>query len=420
MVQETPENLERTRTLVREFARRFGADLETPAETENIRYLLEEVHRRTNCETIIVRAPGRVNVIGEHTDYNEGWVLPIAIDYDVRLAVYPRADREVILCSLDYHAEARFNLDQIEADPEQSWSNYIRGVADELTKAGYLLRGMEGVVEGNVPIGFGLSSSAAMEVAAALAFQAVSQQAVDPVTLVRICQAAENNFIGVRSGIMDQFASRMGHPGHAVFLDCRTLEHELIPVPSDEYLFVVTNSGQSRELAGSAYNERRAQCEAAVEALRGCVPNLKALRDVQIHHLESAQDQMDPIVYRRARHVVTENARVHAAVAALREGDMEQVGALMNASHDSLRDDYEVSSPGLDALVTASRAVEGCAGSRLTGAGFGGCTVSLVRVDRVEAFQEQVGRRYQQECGIAAEFYVTRPAPGAGIITRSA
>jgi galactokinase len=275
------------------------------------------------------------------------------------------------------------------------------------------------VVEGNVPIGAGLSSSAAMEVAAALAFEAVSQQTVDPISLVRMCQAAENQYIGVRSGIMDQFASRMGHPGHAVFLDCRTLEYDLIPIPSDEHVFVVANSGQSRELAGSAYNERRAQCEAAVEALKKDRPEIRALRDVTPDELEAARERLDPVVYRRARHVVTENARVHQGVAALREGAVQRFGELMNASHDSLRDDYEVSSAGLDALVNAARAVDGCLGSRLTGAGFGGCTVSLVRADAVEAFQHQVGERYQAETAIKAAFFVTRPAAGAGVVARS-
>lgn len=417
MLQETAENQGRTHALLREFVRRFGADLGAPAG-ENVRHLVEEVRRHTQCEVLVVRAPGRVNLIGEHTDYNEGWVLPIAIEYDVRLAVFPTSDRVVRLRSLNYSASTEFSLDGFEPDPEQSWGNYIRGVADELTKAGYLLRGMDGVVEGNVPIGYGLSSSAAMEVAAALAFEAVSQQSIDPVELVKLCQRAENHYIGVQSGIMDQFASRMGHPGHALFLDCRTLEYELIPVPSDEHVFVVANSGQSRELAGSAYNERRAQCDAAVQALRSCVPNIASLRDAELHHLESAREDLDPVVYRRARHVITENARVHQAVAALRENDMPRFGELMNGSHDSLRHDYEVSSAGLDALVDAARSVEGCLGSRLTGAGFGGCTVSLVRADAVERFRTEVGQRYREACGIEAEMYVTRPAAGAGIVAR--
>jgi galactokinase len=397
----------------------FGQELTVPDEAVNLRHLLCEVRNRTNCEVLMVRAPGRVNLIGEHTDYNDGWVLPIAIEYDVRMAVFPTTDRSVCLRSLNYGGSTRFNLDGFDPDEKHPWGNYVRGVADELTKCGCLLRGMEGVVEGNVPMGAGLSSSAAMEVAAALAFEAVSQQTVDPVSLVRICQAAENNYIGVRSGIMDQFASRMGHPGHAVFLDCRTLEYDLIPIPSDEHVFVVANSGQSRELAGSAYNERRAQCEAAVEVLKQSRPEIKALRDVTPEELEAARERLDPVVYRRARHVVTENARVHQAVAALREDNVQRFGELMNASHDSLRDDYEVSSAGLDALVNAARAVNGCLGSRLTGAGFGGCTVSLVRADAVEAFQEQVGERYQAETGIKADFFVTRPAAGAGLVARS-
>jgi galactokinase len=233
-----------------------------------------------------------------------------------------------------------------------------------------------------------------------------------------MAQAAEGEYMGVRTGIMDQFVSRMGHPGHALFIDCRTLEYDLVPVPSDEYLFVATDSHQSRELAGSAYNERRAQCEKAVEELKGALPQVCALRDVSLEELNAAADRLDPVVFRRARHVVTENARVVSAVEALRANDPHTFGSLMNASHESLREDYEVSSPALDTLVAAAREVEGCLGSRLTGAGFGGCTVSLVHKDQIEAFREHVGRVYREACGVEAAFYVTRPAAGAGRCSR--
>jgi len=357
-----------------------------------------------------------VNLIGEHTDYNDGFVLPIAIDHDVRFAVRKRPDRLVRLYSLDMENEVQFDLDNVVPDPDDPWGNYVRGIAVQLTKSGRLLHGMEGVVQGNVPIASGLSSSAAMEVAAGMAFSTLSMQVVDPPEMARLAQAAEQEFIGVQCGIMDQFVSRMGHVGSALFLDCRSLEYEHVPVPSDEHLFVVANSKQSRELAGSAYNERRAQCEAAVEHLRGALPGIKALRDVSPEELRQHGGDLDPVVFRRARHVVTENERTLQAVEALRANDMPRFGALMNQSHDSLRDDYEVSSPGLDALVNAARAVDGCLGSRLTGAGFGGCTVSLVPQLRVDNFIRQVRDAYREACGIEGEFYVTRPAPGAGLV----
>jgi galactokinase len=276
---------------------------------------------------------------------------------------------------------------------------------------------MEGVVEGNVPLASGLSSSAAMEVASGLAFLAASKEVVQPRNLALMAQSAEINYMGVRCGIMDQFISRLGHPGYALFIDCRTLDFELVPIQSDEYVFVATDSRQSRELADSAYNERRAQCEAAVKQLSQKQTGICALRDVTPEQLEQHAEELDPLVYRRARHVVTENARVLEAVEALRSGDLPRFGQLMDASHESLRDDYGVSSPALDTLVAAAREVEGCLGSRLTGAGFGGCTVSLVRQDRIDAFREHVSTAYQEAHGVEPFFYITRPAAGAGLCT---
>jgi galactokinase len=393
MYQDSAENQERTRRLVEEFHRRYPED-----------------------DPTVVRAPGRVNLIGEHTDYNEGYVLPIAIERDIRFAVRARRDRIVTLYSLNFDQESRIDLDAVTPDPQTPWSNYIRGMAVELTGAGYLLHGMDGVIEGNIPIASGLSSSAAMEIAAGLSFCAVSKQEVEPPELALLAQQAENNFLGVRVGIMDQFVSRMGHPGRAVFLDCRSLAYELIPVPAEEYLFVVADSRQSRKLAGSAYNERRAQCEAAVQALRSRLSHVCSLRDVCPDDLIRHGDVLEDVLLRRARHVVTENQRVLDAVAALRANDLVRFGVLMNESHDSLRDDYEVSSAALDALVAAARGQDGCLGSRLTGAGFGGCTVSLVHRDAVDAFRTEVGRAYTAACGAEAQFYLTRPAAGAGLV----
>jgi len=393
MHQESAENQERTRRLVEEFRRRYEGD------------------------PIVVRAPGRVNLIGEHTDYNDGFVLPIAIEHDVRIAVRPRSDRIVRLYSINFNSDTEFDLDNLKRDEQHPWGNYVRGMAVELMKDGRLLHGMEGVVEGNVPVASGLSSSAAMEVASGLAFLAASKEVVEPRNLAVMAQSAEINYMGVRCGIMDQFVSRMGFPGHALFLDCRSLDYELVPIEMGDYVFVATDSRQSRELAGSAYNERRAQCEAAVKALSQGGAPICALRDVTLEQLEQAKDRLELIVYCRARHVVTENARVQEAVAALKGGDLSLFGQLMNESHESLRDDYEVSSPALDSLVAAAREVEGCLGSRLTGAGFGGCTVSLVRKDRLDAFREHVGRNYQEDYDLEPYFYITAAAAGAGLCT---
>ncbi len=383
---------------------------------------IEQFHARFSGEpTLIARAPGRVNLIGEHTDYNEGFVLPIAIDREVQFAVRPRDDRQVRLYSLDFEQSAEFSLDQLVADPDQPWGNYVRGMAQQLLRAGCRLRGMEGVVAGNVPIGSGLSSSAAIEVAAGTALLAVSGESVDKPKLALMGQAAENEFMGVRVGIMDQFISCLGSKGHALFLDCRTLEFELVPVDDPNYVFVITNSKQGRELAGSAYNERRAQCEAAVAAIQHRRPEVKALRDATLADLEAAEADLDAVTVRRARYVIQENERVLAAVTALREHRLEEFGRLMNASHDGLRDLYQVSSEALDTLVIAARQVEGCLGSRLTGAGFGGCTVSLVRRNRVEAFQQHVASNYWLATGIKnAEFYLVEPSEGASATALSA
>jgi galactokinase len=376
--------------------------------------LIETFRERfSGVPTHIARAPGRVNLIGEHTDYNDGFVLPIAIDREIRFAVRPRDDRMVRLYSLDFNEAAEFSLDELVSNPKQPWSNYVRGMAQQLLKAGCELRGMDGVVAGDVPIGSGLSSSAAIEIAGGMAFLSISGESVDKATLALMGQAAENEFMGVRVGIMDQFISCLGSKGHALFLDCRSLDYDLVPIDDPDYLFVITNSKQGRELAGSAYNERRAQCEAAVAAIQRRRPEVKALRDATLADLDAAASELDEIILRCARYVIQENDRVLAAVAALREHRLEEFGQLMNASHDGLRDDYQVSSTALDTLVNASRDVEGCLGSRLTGAGFGGCTVSLVAKSKVEAFQKHVAAKYRQACGVEAEFYPVTASEGA-------
>jgi len=368
----------------------------------------------------VVRAPGRVNLIGEHTDYNDGYVFPAALDFEMRIAGSARPDRQVRAFALNEGVASpmtTFSLDAVERSAEASWSNYMRSVAAALIREGYALSGVNVVVYGTVPIGSGLSSSAAMEMASSLAFETASGFTLDPVKRALICQRAEWDpaFVGVKCGIMDQFISSLGRKSHALFIDTRTLEYEAVPLPESGVAILIANTNVKHELAGddSAYNTRRVECELAVERLQSALPGIAALRDVTVAQLEAHEEMLPEVVRKRARHVVTENARVLDSVKALKAGDVSRFGELMNASHDSLRDDYEVSCPELDVLVEAARSVDGVYGSRMTGAGFGGCTVSLVREDAADRFRSHVGDVYRRETGITATFYTCRASDGA-------
>ena len=364
---------------------------------------------------VMVRAPGRVNLIGEHTDYNDGYVLPAAIERETVMAGAARDDRTVRVAALDLDRRASFGLDSLERSAgDESGVNYIKGVAAVLESQGRRLRGMDAVIASDIPIGSGLSSSAALEVAAARLWSELDALEMEPVELALAAQQAENEFVGMRCGIMDQMASVLGREGHAVFLDCRTREYRLVPLPSQRALIVICDSGVRRELSASEYNRRREQCEQAVESLRRLSPGIRALRDVDTETLASARGLLDPLLFLRARHVVSENERVLASVEALQHGDLGRFGGLMNASHDSLRDDYEVSCRELDVLVEAARGVPGVLGSRLTGAGFGGCTVSLVEDSAVEGFAADVASHYRRETGRDMGRIVTGAAEGAG------
>jgi galactokinase len=366
--------------------------------------------------TAFVRAPGRVNLIGEHTDYNDGFVMPMAIEHDVRMALRPRTDRRVTLASANFSQQVTFGLDDLRHDNSATrWSEYVRGVAWAMLEKGLPLRGMDAVISGNVPIGAGLSSSAAMEVAAAWAFQTASGFRMDAADMALLCQKAENGWVGMRCGIMDQFISVVGQRDHCVLIDCRSLTHQAAPLPGG-YSFVITNSMVRRGLVDSAYNERRAQCEAGVRLLQRYLPDVKALRDVSLEQLQARQADLPELTYRRCRHVVSENARVLQSIAALKAGRTAEFGALMNASHDSLRDDYQVSRAELDTLVQIARSTPGCLGSRLTGAGFGGCTVSLVQTKAVEEFLAHVGSAYAAATGLTPDIYISRAAAGAGVL----
>ncbi|MCS6849083.1 MAG: galactokinase [Anaerolineae bacterium] len=360
----------------------------------------------------VARAPGRVNLIGEHTDYNDGFVLPMAIDRDVTIVGAPRDDRVVRLRSANFGDEAGFALERIEKAHDGAWSNYARGVAHVLQQAGFALRGFDGVIYGEVPIGSGLSSSAAIEMATLMAFTAAGADGSAPLALAgaqaaRLAQRAENEFVGVNCGIMDQFISSLGKAGHALFIDCRSLAYELTPMPRGVTVLVVDTSAP-RSLAASAYNERRAQCEQAARTL-----GAPALRDVSVETFEQRRSELPDLIARRAAHVIYENQRVLDAVAALRANDVAMFGRLMNQSHDSLRDWYEVSSKELDAVVEIARGVPGVYGARMTGAGFGGCAIALVDDAQAGALAQAIACDYPRRTGREPKVYACVASDGA-------
>jgi galactokinase len=359
--------------------------------------------------TAVVRAPGRVNLIGEHTDYNDGFVLPIAIDREVWVALRPREDRRVVLHSLDYGASLSFELGPISR-AGMDWGEYVKGVAWALQEAGHTLKGWEGVMSGEVPRGAGLSSSAAVELAMQRAFATVSGLPWKPAEMALLGQRVENQWIGVNSGIMDQMIVAGGRRGHALLIDCRSLELQPVPLPSGAVV-VVLDTGTRRGLVDSAYNERRSQCEEAARFF-----GVKALRDVDARTFSARQNELDPLVRRRARHVITENDRTVQAAEAMRAGDLTRLGGLMDASHASLRDDFEVTNDALNTIVALARAQPGCFGARMTGAGFGGCAVALVAPAQAEALVQSIHARYTKATGHTPQCYVCQAADGASVV----
>jgi len=376
-------------------------------------------HRFGSDPGLVVHAPGRVNLIGEHTDYNDGFVLPVAIDKYVSIAARSRSDRRVVLHALDFDQTAEFSLDDIRPSPETgAWSNYPKGVAHFLQRANQPISGMDAVITGDVPIAVGLSSSAAIEVASALAFLNVGASQppeMSETELAALCQRAENQFVGVNCGIMDQTISILGKADHALFLDCRTLDYERVPLNLRDFRIVVCNTKVKRELAFSEYNKRRAECEKGVEHIKDWLPSISALRDVSLGDFQKYKASLPPLTQKRCQYVVEENERVLHAVEALKAGDLQTFGKLMNASHTGLRDDYEVSCKELDAMVEIAWANEGVVGARMTGAGFGGCTVNLVRQDAVDAVIARVQTEYPRRTGIEPEIYICTPSDGAFI-----
>jgi galactokinase len=364
---------------------------------------------------VVVRAPGRVNLIGEHTDYNDGYVFPIAIDRSVLVAASTRGDRMVRVRAADFDAQASFSLDNIEYDEGQRWSNYQRGVAAVLEERGISLPGVDVVMSSDVPIAAGLSSSAAIEVSMAVTWQTLTGFELTRPELALLCQRAENTFVGVNCGIMDQFISALGQENAALFIDCRTLEHKPAFLP-DGVSVVIMDTKKQRGLADSAYNTRRAECEEGARLLGAHLPEITALRDVTPAGFERYAGELPENVRRRCRHVIGENQRVLDAVEALARGDAGAFGELMDASHVSLRDDYEVSCAELDAMVEAAWEAPGVIGARMTGGGFGGCAVALAKTERAEAFSEQVAQVYESETGLVPSLYICTAKGGADIV----
>ncbi len=374
--------------------------------------LLSEFSTRFNRRpSLFTQAPGRVNILGEHTDYNDGFVFPAAIDRYLSIAAAPREDEDVRAYSLDFQQESRFSLGSLEYSNEAPWSNYLRGVFQQYLKKEYRPRGVDLVLSGNVPVGAGLSSSAALEVAVAETLRVLFQLDITPVDLALLSQAAEREFVGVQCGIMDQFVSTLAQEGSAILIDCRDLSYSAFPL-SSAISVVVCDSRVQRSLDSSAYNQRRSECEAAVEALRPVLGEICALRDVTLEQLEEHEALLDGVVYRRARHVISENERVIRGIEMLKRGDIASYGRLLYESHQSLRDDYEVSCPELDVLVDLASEVRGTAGARMTGAGFGGCTVNLVRTESVDAFRNYLSGGYRERTGKDCAVYVCKPSDG--------
>ena len=374
----------------------------------------EEFRKQFGGAPRVFRAPGRVNLIGEHTDYNDGFVLPAALDVATCAAIAPRSDRTLAVHSLMIDETVSFDLDEAEPKARKHWSDYVRGVAWVLEAVGgHRLTGADLMINSTVPLGAGLSSSAALEVAAGYALLSNSGLAIDLTRLALACQKAENEFVGMRCGIMDQFIACHGAEGHALLIDCRSLDHRLLPINPGVRL-VISNTMVHHKHAAGEYNLRRHDCEEGVKRLSAALPGIKALRDVTLEELERHKDLLTPVIYRRCRHVVSENERTVSAADALASGDVALFGRLMNESHVSMRDDFEISCREVDQMVALNQAVDGVYGARMTGGGFGGCTISLVEAGAVEAFRQSVAKGYQAATGMEPQIFTSTAGAGVG------
>ncbi len=381
--------------------------------TEQLKETFISLYGESENDIQLFFSPGRVNLIGEHTDYNGGYVFPCALSFGTYLVVRPNNKRLVRFATTNFDHRSEVKLDEPFEKEGKSWFNYPVGVLNELRKKALEIEGVDLLYSGDIPNGAGLSSSASIEMVTAYAMNEIFEFGLDRMELVKLSQLAENLFVGVNCGIMDQFASGMGAADHALFLNCDTLDYERIPIKLEGMKIVIANTNKRRGLADSKYNERRSQCESAVEALRK-EKDIRHLSDLNMDEFNALSHLItDETELRRARHVISENARTLSAIEALNQGDLESFGLLMNQSHDSLRDDYEVTGKELDTLVEEARKIEGTIGSRMTGAGFGGCTVSIVKEDQVESFIREVGSGYNKRTGLKADFYVAEIGDGS-------
>lgn len=366
------------------------------------------------------RAPGRVNLIGEHTDYNGGFVLPMAIDKETAIAAVIRPDRKVRVHSVNLEETAEFDLDRETPRQQGFWLNYVEGVARLLEKSNVKLKGADLLIWSDVPTGAGLSSSAALETAAGFCLSKLAGENVDRVTLAKIGQQTEHDYVGAKVGIMDQFVSAHAKADHALLLDCRSLEYENVPLETKEVAIVICDTNVKHDLASSEYNTRREECERAVEKLKAFLPQIDDLRDVDLEDFKNYENRLPEILRCRARHIVTENKRVLKSAKALRENNLPEFGRLMWESHDSLRDDYEVSCKELDLLVEIAKKTDGVLGARMTGGGFGGSTVNLVKRANLGRFTEKIRFEYQQITEIKPTILVASASDGASeIIARN-
>jgi galactokinase len=363
----------------------------------------------------VFRAPGRVNLIGEHTDYNEGFVMPAALEFCTYAAIGPRNDRKLRVYSENFDEIRTFDLADLRRSPSAHWSDYVLGVAAVLQSRAGTLSGANLVIRGEVPIGAGLSSSAALEVATALAILATSGLEMDLLDIVKCCQQAEHRYTGTLCGIMDQFVSCFGRFGDALMLDCRTLEYQLLPIKRGVSI-AICNSKVRHELAAGEYNKRRADCEESVHRLRRFKPDIIALRDLNEAELEIHRENLPEVAFRRCRHVITENTRVREAAQMLKLGDMAALGDFMYESHRSLRDLFEVSCRELDILVDLAEGIEGVYGARMTGGGFGGCTVNLVKDEALAEFHARIKMNYEKRTGLRPDVYIFAAGDGAGAV----
>ncbi|MCG8502104.1 MAG: galactokinase [Firmicutes bacterium] len=378
-----------------------------------------EIYGGTEADLRVFASPGRVNLIGEHTDYNGGFVFPAALTMTSTVIARPRKDRQIGLAATDLDCRIKASLDELEKYKSLKWGNYQLGVADELQKAGYPIVGCDMLFHDTVPLGSGLSSSAAIEVVTALTLVTLGNEAkgltqeVNMIDMALIGQRAENRYVGVNCGIMDQFASAMGKKNHAIFLDCKDLSYQLIPLNLNGYKIVIMNTNKKRSLADSKYNERREECEKGLGILKKVLPDVSWLGEISYAAFKQHEHLIeDEVVKKRVEHVISEDDRVLRSVEALKNDDIHAFGRLMIASHHSLRDLYEVSGKELDTLVEEALKIDGIVGARMTGAGFGGCAVSIVKAEAVEALIAQVGQNYLKRIGYEASFYVSEIGDG--------